>query len=212
MHCDAPPIRVRALGIVDYESTLAAMSEFTDTRGDATPDEIWLLQHPPVFTLGLNGDRSHILAPGTIPVVQVDRGGQVTYHGPGQLIVYTLINLKRARLGIRELVSGLENAAIAMLAARGIESAARPDAPGVYVEGAKVASVGLRIRRNSSYHGMSVNVTMDLEPFQRINPCGFENLTVTQLSALDASATIETVQAEILKELLAQLGRVAVPM
>jgi lipoyl(octanoyl) transferase len=172
---------IRKLGLVDYEATFAAMQDFTDRRGPDTPDEIWLLEHRPVFTLGLNGDRSHLLAPGSIPVVQVDRGGQVTYHGPGQLIVYTLLDLKRARLGIRDLVSALENSVIALLAESDIDAAARCDAPGVYVDGKKVASVGLRIRRGCSYHGLSLNVAMDTEPFTRINPCGFDDLSVTQL-------------------------------
>ena len=177
-------IAVKQLGLVDYEETFAAMQDFTDRRGPDTTDEIWLLEHRPVFTLGLNGDRSHLLAPRNIPVVQVDRGGQVTYHGPGQLVVYTLIDLKRAQLGIRDLVSALENSVIKLLAGFDIESAARCDAPGVYVDGKKVASVGLRIRRGCSYHGLSLNVAMDTEPFTRINPCGFDDLSVTQLTEL----------------------------
>lgn len=204
---DTQPIKIRSLGLVDYETTLTSMSDFTDRRDADTPDEIWLLEHPPVYTLGLNADRAHVLAPGDIPIVQVDRGGQVTYHGPGQLIVYTLIDLKRARLGIRGLVSGLENAVIAVLAARGVEAAARRDAPGVYVDGAKLASVGLRIRRNCSYHGLSVNIAMDLEPFGRINPCGFDDLVITQLSTLDDSANLASVQSELVEKLLTELGR-----
>jgi len=206
-HSDPQPVRIRSLGLVDYATTLASMSDFTDRRDAGTPDEIWLLEHPPVYTLGLNADRAHLLAPGDVPIVQVDRGGQVTYHGPGQLIVYTLLDLKRARLGIRELVSGLENAVIALLADRGIEAVARRDAPGVYVDGAKLASVGLRIRRNCSYHGLSVNIAMDLEPFGQINPCGYADLPITQLSALDNSADIASVQSALLENLLGELGR-----
>lgn len=206
-HSDSQPVRIRSLGLVDYATTLASMSDFTDRRDADTPDEIWLLEHPPVYTLGLNADRAHLLAPGDVPIVQVDRGGQVTYHGPGQLIVYTLLDLKRARLGIRELVSGLENAVIALLADRGIEAVARRDAPGVYVDGAKLASVGLRIRRNCSYHGLSVNIAMDLEPFGQINPCGYADLPITQLSALDNSADIASVQSALLEKLLGELGR-----
>ncbi len=206
-HSDPQPVRIRSLGLVDYATTLASMSDFTDRRDAGTPDEIWLLEHPPVYTLGLNADRAHLLAPGDVPIVQVDRGGQVTYHGPGQLIVYTLLDLKRARLGIRELVSGLENAVIALLADRGIEAVARRDAPGVYVDGAKLASVGLRIRRNCSYHGLSVNIAMDLEPFGQINPCGYADLPITQLSALDNSADIASVQSALLEKLLGELGR-----
>jgi lipoyl(octanoyl) transferase len=198
---------IRKLGLVDYEETFAAMQEFTDRRGPDTPDEIWLLEHRPVFTLGLNGDRSHLLAPGTIPVVQVDRGGQVTYHGPGQLIVYTLLDLKRARLGIRDLVSALENSAIGLLADFSINAAARGDAPGVYVDGKKIASVGLRIRRGCSYHGLSFNVAMDTEPFNRINPCGFDDLSVTQLTDLAGPQDLDEIGNRLANHLLAELER-----
>jgi len=198
-------ITLKKLGLVDYEETFAAMQDFTDRRGPDTPDEIWLLEHRPVFTLGLNADRSHLLAPGTIPVVQVDRGGQVTYHGPGQLIVYTLLDLKRARLGIRDLVSALENSAIKLLAEFGIEAAARCDAPGVYVDGKKVASVGLRIRRGCSYHGLSFNVAMDTEPFNRINPCGFDNLSITQLSDLAGPQDLNEISAKLVESLRSEL-------
>ncbi len=177
-------IHVRKLGLVDYEPTLAAMSEFTDRRSSDTADELWLLEHEPVFTLGLAGERSHVLTPGEIPVVQVDRGGQVTYHGPGQLVAYTLIDLKRAGLTIRDLVSALESAVVNTVAEYGIEARSRADAPGVYVEDAKLASVGLRIRRGCSYHGVALNVDMDLSPFERINPCGFEGMQMTQLAEL----------------------------
>src|SRR5687767_7343005 len=166
-----PPL-VRNLGVVDYESTWREMQAFTASRTDDTRDEIWLLEHPPVFTQGLNGRREHVLAPGDIPVVQVDRGGQVTYHGPGQLVVYPLLNIKRYGLGVRDLVVLLENAVIALCAGYGVEAVGRRDAPGVYVDGRKIASIGLRIKRDCSYHGLALNVTNDLEPFARINPCG----------------------------------------
>ncbi len=177
-------ISVRYLGLVDYAATLAAMIDFTDRRSPDTPDEIWLLEHPPVFTLGLAGDRSHVLAAGAIPVVQVDRGGQVTYHGPGQLVAYTLIDLRRARLTIRDLVTTLEDAVIECAAEYGIEARNRRTAPGVYVGDAKLASIGLRVRRGCSYHGLALNVDMDLAPFDRINPCGFAGMRMTQLKSL----------------------------
>ncbi|MDP6674119.1 MAG: lipoyl(octanoyl) transferase LipB [Gammaproteobacteria bacterium] len=177
-------IQIRQLGLVDYASTLASMNKFTDRRSADTPDELWLLEHAPVFTLGLAAKRSHLLAPGEIPVVQVDRGGQVTYHGPGQLIAYTLIDLKRAGLTVRSLVSALENAVINTVAEYGIEARNRREAPGVYVGEAKLASIGLRIRRGCSYHGLALNVDMDLTPFTRINPCGFAGMQMTQLTSL----------------------------
>lgn len=175
------------------------MQRFTDERDASTPDEIWLLEHPPIFTLGLAGKLEHVLAPGDIPVIQTDRGGQVTYHGPGQLVVYPLLDLRRLGLGVRELVMALEDAVIGYAAGLGIEARSRRDAPGVYVEGRKLASVGLRIRRGASYHGIALNVNMDLEPFSRINPCGYAGLEITQLSALggprsvaDAARGLET--------------------
>ncbi|MAF83817.1 MAG: octanoyltransferase [Chromatiales bacterium] len=177
-------IQIHQLGLVDYVTTLASMNEFTDRRSADTPDELWLLEHAPVFTLGLAAKRSHLLAPGEIPVVQVDRGGQVTYHGPGQLIAYTLIDLKRAGLTVRSLVSALENAVINTVAEYGIEARNRREAPGVYVGEAKLASIGLRIRRGCSYHGLALNVDMDLTPFTRINPCGFAGMQMTQLTSL----------------------------
>ena len=164
----------RHLGLVEYEPTWRRMQAFTESRGAEQPDELWFLQHPPVFTLGLNGRREHLLAPGDIPVVQVDRGGQVTYHGPGQLMIYPLIDLRRAGLGVRELVTGLEQSVVDLCADYGIEAASRCDAPGVYVGDVKLASIGLRIRHGASFHGMALNVDVDLEPFSRINPCGFK--------------------------------------
>lgn len=179
---EAAAPRICQLGQADYGATLQAMQDFTDARDAATADEIWMVEHPPVFTMGLNAAAEHLLAPGDIPVVQTDRGGQVTYHGPGQLVAYTLIDIRRARLNVRELVSVLEGSVIDLLQTFGIEAAARADAPGVYVRGAKIASLGLRIRKGCSYHGLALNVAMDLEPFERINPCGYEALPVTQLS------------------------------
>jgi lipoyl(octanoyl) transferase len=186
----------RWLGRVAYEPTWRAMQRFTEQRDAATPDEIWLLEHDPVFTLGMNADRSHVLAPGDIPVVQIDRGGQVTYHGPGQLVVYPLIDVRRARLGVRDLVTALERAVIEYAARYGIRAECRANAPGVYVEGRKLASVGLRIRRGGSYHGLAFNVGMDLEPFRRINPCGYPGLEMTQLAALGGPADAQQVAAE----------------
>jgi lipoic acid synthetase len=174
--------QVRSLGKVDYEPTWREMQRITDTRDAKTPDEIWLLEHPPVFTLGLNADAGHVLAAGDIPVVKIDRGGQVTYHGPGQLVVYPLIDIRRMGLGVRDLVTALETSVIEYCASLGIEAATKPGAPGVYVNGKKIGSVGIRIRRGASYHGLALNVNMDLEPFDRINPCGYAGLRMTQLS------------------------------
>ncbi|WP_238946913.1 lipoyl(octanoyl) transferase LipB [Seongchinamella unica] len=167
------------------------MREFTDQRGEQTPDELWLLQHPRVFTQGQAGKAEHVLAPGDIPVIQVDRGGQVTYHGPGQWVVYLLVDLKRRGLGVRALVTLIENAIVQLLSEYGIDASPRADAPGVYVDGDKIASLGLRVRRGCSYHGLSLNVDMDLEPFSRINPCGHEGLQVTSMARLLADRGIE---------------------
>jgi lipoyl(octanoyl) transferase len=196
---------IRWLGRVDYEPTWRAMQSLTDQRTSATPDEIWFLEHPPVFTLGMNAAPEHLLAPGDIPVVQIDRGGQVTYHGPGQLVVYPLIDVRRAGLGVRQLVTSLENAIIDLLASWNITAVARRDAPGVYVDGRKVASVGLRIRRGSSYHGLAFNVAMDLEPFQRINPCGYRGLEVIDLRSLGVNASVQEVAEALSPRLLASL-------
>ncbi|HKK04126.1 MAG TPA: lipoyl(octanoyl) transferase LipB [Gammaproteobacteria bacterium] len=198
---------IRHLGMQEYEPTWRRMQSFTESRDADTPDELWFLQHPPVFTLGLNGSREHLLAPGDIPVVQVDRGGQVTYHGPGQLVVYPLLDLDRSGLGVRGLVCALERAVIRCVAGYGIEARGDRDAPGVYVEGRKLASIGLRIRRNCSYHGLSFNLDMDLEPFTRINPCGFSQLEVTQLSALGAGHEMERVTADLEAALLVELAQ-----
>ena len=181
----------RELGLVDYEPTLQAMKSLTDTRTPADPDQLWLLQHPRVFTQGQAGKAEHVLAPGDIPVIQVDRGGQVTYHGPGQWVLYLMIDLRRRAWGVRDLVNMIEGSIVQLLSEYGIEAAARPEAPGVYVGGAKIAALGLRVRRGCSYHGLSLNVDMDLEPFQRINPCGYQGLQVTSLAALLPDARVD---------------------
>ena len=188
---------VRKLGQVDYKDTLERMRSFTETRTQNTPDELWILEHPPVFTLGTNADTRHLLAPGNIPVVPVDRGGQVTYHGPGQLVAYTLLDLRRAKMSVRGVVEALEGAVIDTAAAYGIEAYGRRGAPGVYSGHRKLAALGLRIRRHCSYHGIAVNVAMDLKPFRRINPCGFEDLEVTQLSELCGVTDIQAVRGDL---------------
>ncbi|MFI4885970.1 MAG: lipoyl(octanoyl) transferase LipB [Steroidobacterales bacterium] len=200
-----PPHVVRDLGLADYEPTWRAMQRFTDERGPETPDEIWFLEHPPVFTLGMNASRDHVLAAGDIPVVQIDRGGQVTYHGPGQLVVYPLVDLRRAGLGVRDLVTALERSVIDYVAELGIEAECRRQAPGVYVDGRKLASVGIRVRRGASYHGIALNVGIDLEPFHRINPCGYSGLEMTRLadlSTVDAvNVAAETLKPHLLRRL-----------
>ncbi len=176
------PLQVHYMGRRSYAPVWQAMQDFTDARTPDTPDEFWMLEHPPVFTLGQAGRSEHLLAPGDIPVVHIDRGGQVTYHGPGQLVVYTLLDLRRRRLGVRALVEALEQGVVDMLADYGVAAQPRRDAPGVYVDGRKIAALGLRVRRGCSYHGLALNVDMDLEPFQRINPCGYRGMEVTQLA------------------------------
>jgi lipoyl(octanoyl) transferase len=203
---NAPAPLIRHLGIAPYEPTWRAMQRFTDDRGPATPDEIWVAEHPPVFTLGLNASREHLLAPGDIPVVQIDRGGQVTYHGPGQLMIYPLIDVRRHGLGVRQLVVALENAIIAYTADLGIAAAGVREAPGVYVAGAKLASIGLRIRRGASYHGMSLNVAVDLEPFARINVCGHRGLAVTRLADLCGVSDVRAAAAGVIPQLCRELG------
>lgn len=179
-----PPLLCRRLGLVDYLPTLEAMRRFTAERDSNTSDEIWLLQHPPVFTQGQAGKPEHVLAAGDIPVVQVERGGQVTYHGPGQLVAYLLLDIRRRDMGVRDLVSAMEQALVSVLASYGISAAPRADAPGVYVGEAKIASLGLRIRRGCSFHGLALNVDMNMQPFQRINPCGYAGLAMTQMRDL----------------------------
>lgn len=202
-----PPYLVRDLGLVEYEPTWRAMQRFTDERGPETPDEIWFLEHPPVFTLGMNASRDHVLAPGDIPVVQIDRGGQVTFHGPGQLVVYPLVDLRRAGLGVRDVVTALERSVIDCAAELGISAECRRGAPGVYVEGRKLASVGIRVRRGASYHGMALNVSADLEPFRRINPCGYPGLEMTQLADLSPIDSVSVAADALKPHLLRHLYR-----
>jgi len=197
---------IRHLGRVEYEPTWRAMQRFTDERGASTPDEIWFLEHPPVFTLGMNASPAHVLAPGDIPVVQIDRGGQVTYHGPGQLVVYPLVDLRRAQLGVRDLVTALETSVIDLAAGFAIAAHSRRGAPGVYVDEKKLASIGIRVRRGASYHGLALNVALDLEPFRRINPCGYQGLEMTQLSELGGPATLAVAAAALQPILLRALG------
>lgn len=185
------------------------MQAFTAARTAATQDEIWLVEHPPVFTLGMRADRTHVLAPGDIPVVQIDRGGQVTYHGPGQLVAYVLLDLRRLALTPRKLVQALEDAVIETVAGYGVEAAARRDAPGVYVGGKKLAAIGLRVKRNCSYHGLALNVSMDLEPFERINPCGFAGLVTTDLARLAGVEDVERVGADLASRLAARFAPAA---
>jgi lipoyl(octanoyl) transferase len=199
-------IIIRKLGLQDYEPVWRAMQAFTDARDETTDDEIWFCEHQPVFTLGLNSAPEHLLAPGDIPVVQIDRGGQVTYHGPGQLMIYPLIDIRRASIGVRDLVTALEQSVVDLAAEFNIQAASRCDAPGVYVDGIKLASVGLRIRRGASFHGMALNVNLDLEPFSRINPCGFANLEVTDLHRMGAENDVGAVRDRLLPHLLKQLG------
>jgi lipoyl(octanoyl) transferase len=203
---DRPAPIIRHLGRVDYHSTWQRMQQFTDARTALSADELWFLEHPAVFTLGLTGRREHLLAPGDIPIVHSDRGGQVTYHGPGQLVVYALLDLRRAGLGVRELVTALEQSVVRYAAELGITAMAKPQAPGVYVAGRKLASVGIRIRRRASYHGLALNVNMDLEPFQRINPCGYPGLAMTQLADLAPVADVEAAAAGLRPHVLGALG------
>jgi len=190
-------LKIHDLGVVEYEPTWRAMQRFTDERDSNTDDELWLLQHPPVFTQGLNGKAHHLLNPGHIPVVAIDRGGQVTYHGPGQLVVYPLWDIKRLGLGVRALVVGIENAIIATLGDFKLTATGSREAPGVYVQTRKIASIGLRIRHHASYHGLALNVNMDLEPFHRINPCGYQGLEVIDMKTLDVVTSVADVAARL---------------
>lgn len=193
---------VKHLGRQDYEPIWQAMHDFTDNRTEETADEVWLVEHNPVFTQGQAGKVEHLLNTGDIPVVQSDRGGQVTYHGPGQLVAYFLINLRRKKLGVRELVTHIENLVINTLKAYNIDSAARPDAPGVYVDGKKVCSLGLRIRKGCSFHGLALNVNMDLAPFLRINPCGYPGMEMVQVSQLGGPDDVTQVGNKLVEELV----------
>jgi lipoyl(octanoyl) transferase len=186
---------IRELGLQPYETIWKDMQRFTQERTDETPDEIWILEHLPVYTLGLNGKAEHLLNPGDIPVIHCDRGGQVTYHGPGQLVIYTLLDIKRLKLGIRQLVTLLEQAMITTLAQFDITAVAKPEAPGVYVNDKKIGSIGIRIKKNCSYHGISLNNNMDLTPFDPINTCGFRDLQVTQLA--DFGISVSTTELAI---------------
>ena len=198
---------VRHLGMREYVRVWRGMQDFTDQRVAGTPDELWLLEHPAVFTLGQAGRVEHILDAGEIPVIKVDRGGQVTFHGPGQIVAYLLLDLRAAGLGIKRLVHLLEQAVVALLAGYGITSSPRSDAPGVYVEGAKIASLGLRVRRGCSFHGLALNVDMDLEPFTRINPCGYPGLAVTQIAERNGPVELTRVAADLAAEIALLLGR-----
>ena len=206
----APPAarawRVRELGRQPYEPVWRAMQRLTDSRGPDTEDELWLVEHDPVFTLGQAGKPEHVLAPGDIPVLQVDRGGQVTYHGPGQIVAYPLVDLRRLGLGVRELVCRIEGAVIDTLAHYGIRGERREGAPGIYVDGRKVMALGLRVRRGCSFHGLAFNIAMDLEPFQRINPCGYQGLEVTSVVELGGPGDLAAVKPVLVEALSRRLG------
>jgi len=204
------PVIIRELGRVDYSPTCADMRRFTDNRDATTGDEIWLLEHNPVYTLGINGDRSHVLAPDTTPIVQTDRGGQVTWHGPGQLVAYVMLDLRRLKLGIRELVCRLERAIIGTLDGYGIAATGRAGAPGVYCGDSKIASVGLRIRNHCSYHGIAINVCNDLQPFAGINPCGYPGMAVTRACDLGGPADIRQYTALLASQLATHLQLTAI--
>lgn len=200
------PLLVRQLGQQDYQPVWQAMQAFTDHRQANTTDELWLLEHPPVFTQGQAGKAEHILNPGDIPVVQIDRGGQVTYHGPGQMIAYVLFNLKELGMGVRSLVESLENCVIDLLAAYHIEAESRRDAPGVYVNDAKIAALGLRVRKGCCFHGLSLNLKPDLEPFARINPCGYKGMQITSLEKLRITISMQQLQEDFCRHLCRRLG------
>ena len=205
------PLHVRRLGRQPYQPVLDAMRAFTDRRDQQTPDEFWMLEHEPVFTLGQAGKPEHVLAPGDIPVVRVERGGQVTYHGPGQIVGYPLIDLRRLGIGVRELVNRIEQAIIGTLGHWNIVAVRKPGAPGVYVGDAKVGALGLRIRRGCSFHGLALNVGMDLEPFRRINPCGYQGLQVTQVIDLGGPGSLAAVGDVLVDELSRQFGFTSQP-
>lgn len=208
-----PSVRVRALARADYAPTVAAMRAFTQQRTDETTDEIWLVEHPPVFTLGLAAKPEHLLDPGAIPVVKTERGGQVTYHGPGQVIAYLMLDLQRRGLKVRDLVCRIEGATIALLQARGVSAVRRPGAPGVYLDdgcgrpGAKIAALGIKVSRGCCYHGVALNVSMDLEPFSRINPCGYPGLAVTDLRSLVGDTDLAAVAADFGQRLADSIGK-----
>lgn len=199
------PVALRQCGLLDYATAYAQMRAFTDARTAQTPDEIWLCQHPPVYTQGQAGRPGHILSVNAIPVIQTDRGGQVTYHGPGQLVAYLLLDVRRLGFGVRDLVSRIEQTLIDLLASYGVNAVAKPDAPGVYVDGAKIASLGLRIRNGRSFHGLALNVDMDLAPFRRINPCGYAGLAMTQLRDLAGPIELDEVRTRLRGQLVRHL-------
>ncbi|PJC86244.1 octanoyltransferase [Vibrio sp. HA2012] len=196
---------VRDLGYREYLPVWQNMQDFTDTRTDTTPDEIWLVEHPPVFTQGQAGSAEHLIDPGDIPVIQSDRGGQVTYHGQGQLVAYFLLNLRRKEFGVRELVTHIETLVIETLNELNIESKSRPEAPGVYVDNKKICSLGLRVRKGCTFHGLALNIDMDLSPFLRINPCGYQGLEMTQIRDLKPDVTLHDVKRILITKLVAQL-------
>lgn len=199
---------LKDLGLVDYQATCDAMRTFTAQRDQFTQDELWLVEHSPVFTQGLNGKDEHVLDSGDIPVIRTDRGGQVTYHGPGQLIAYTLFDLKRLNIGVREMVSLMENSVISMLDDMGIKANARADAPGVYVEQRKIASLGLRVKQGACYHGLSINISMDLTPFSFINPCGYQGMEVIDLKSLGYDMTMSQAQQQFISAFNTQMSKV----
>lgn len=200
------PLQLRQLGIRPYEEVWRQMQAYTAARDSCSPDELWLVEHPPVFTQGLNGKAEHLLDPGDIPVVAVDRGGQITYHGPGQAVAYLLLDLRRLGIGVKQLVFHMEQAVIRMLGSHDITAQRRQDAPGVYVDGAKIASLGLRIRHGRSYHGVALNVALDLEPFSRINPCGYRGMPVTQLRELGVTLSVAEAASALAATLAEELG------
>jgi lipoyl(octanoyl) transferase len=193
---------IRQLGSADYKEVWQAMQSFTDNRGEDTPDELWLVEHPAVFTQGQAGKEEHLLMPGDIPVVKVDRGGQITYHGPGQQVLYFLINLRRRKIGVRQLVTLIEDSIVAALADYNVQAYAKADAPGVYVDNKKVASLGLRVRKGCSFHGLALNVNMDLSPFLRINPCGYAGLEMTQTVDLNGPKTLTDASNALVKQIV----------
>ncbi|MBR7887839.1 lipoyl(octanoyl) transferase LipB [Marinomonas sp. A79] len=196
----------RDLGVIDYQDTWERMKTFTQTRTKEDADEIWLLEHPALFTQGQAGKAEHLLAPGDIPVIQVDRGGQVTYHGPGQLVAYVLVDLKRLGIGVRDLVTVLEQSVVNTVKMNGIDAYPKPDAPGVYVAEQKIASLGLRVRRGCSFHGLALNVDMDLTPFQRINPCGYQGLQMVDMKRLNQETTLSNTKRQLASQLAEHLG------
>jgi len=198
-------LHLRRLGLSEYQPVWHAMQAFTDARDESSSDELWLVQHPPVFTQGQAGKAEHVLSPGNIPVIQVDRGGQVTYHGPGQIVAYPLVDIRRKGIGVKEFVQRIEASIIDVLDGYGVKGERVAGAPGIYVGGEKIASLGLRVRRGRTFHGLAFNIDMDLEPFQRINPCGFSGLQVTQLSQL-TPADFEEVENRLVDSLVRQLG------